>query len=128
VLFITDIDNMSYHCGLGERAKERVDQNGHVTLTDEECTQLSRTKMLCTVACVLVPCFLVDNGAIYAALMSGAGCALIFKLSELAFSWGSLTPKQRVIFGAKAVIGQIISLQMFMGFFWYYKDLGNQSS
>ena len=40
ILFITEIDNMSYHLGLGERAKERVDTYAHVVLTDEEAKKL----------------------------------------------------------------------------------------
>ena len=127
MLFITDIDNMSYTHGLGERAKERVDQNGHVVLTDEECTQLSRTKILCTVTCVIGPVWLVHNGAIWGAMLSGAACALIFKLSELASTWGSLTPRQMGVFVVKAFASQWMSLIMFQGFFWYSKDLGNQS-
>ena len=34
---------MSYHFGLGERAKERVDTHGHVMLTDEETRKLWHT-------------------------------------------------------------------------------------
>eukprot|EP01052_Picozoa_sp_SAG31_P029800 SAG31_NODE_2997_length_4803_cov_4.274872_1_plen_524_part_00 len=67
ILFITEVDNMcvashesvvatahldclrrSYHIGLGERAKERVDTHGHVVLTNEEALMLARTKGLCT--------------------------------------------------------------------------------
>eukprot|EP01051_Picozoa_sp_SAG22_P030274 SAG22_NODE_11655_length_475_cov_1.095745_1_plen_77_part_10 len=75
---------MSYHLGLGEREKERVDTHGHVILTDQEAKGLTRTKVLCTVTCVVGTMLLVHNGAIHAAKESGFYTVLIFKLSELA--------------------------------------------
>eukprot|EP01046_Picozoa_sp_COSAG06_P086567 COSAG06_NODE_33152_length_494_cov_1.156962_1_plen_110_part_10 len=73
---------MSYHLGLGERAKERVDTYAHVVLTDEEAKKLLVTKALCTITCVVGTLWLVSNGAVVAALMSGFFTVLIFKLSH----------------------------------------------
>ena len=63
---------MSYHFGLGERAKERVDTHGHVILTDEETRKLWHTKALCTVTSVVGTLWLVSNGAVVASIMSYA--------------------------------------------------------
>jgi hypothetical protein len=113
ILFITEIDNMSYHLGLGERAKERVDTHGHVVLTDEEAKALLVTKALCTVTCVVGTLWLVSNGAVVAALMSGFFTVLIFKLSELATL--SSTRAQKAALVAKAFVWQIASFAFFMG-------------
>lgn len=110
VLFITDIDNMSFHFGLGERAKERVDEFGHITLTNVEATQLTVTKALCTVTCIVAGVWLVSNGALWAALQFGAVCAVIFKLSELLATWVSMTLSQRAFFFAKTIAAQYLSL------------------
>jgi hypothetical protein len=113
--FITEIDNMSYHLGLGERAKERVDTHGHVILTDEEAKRLSHTKALCTITCVVGTLWLVSNGAVVAAFMSGFFTVLIFKLSEL-FTSSSLSCGQKATFAAKAFVAQILSFASFMSF------------
>ena len=88
--FITEIDNMSYHLRLGERAKERVDTHGHVILTDEEPKRLSHTKALCTITCVVGTLWLVSNGVVVASFMSGFFTVLILKRSELFTSLRSL--------------------------------------
>ena len=122
ILFITEIDNMSYHLGLGERAKQRVDQCGHVVLTDDEAAQLSRTKALCTLACVFGAVLLVANGALWACLMAGAVCALVFRLSELATTWTSLSNHDRAIFIAKTIGGQLASVVCFFAYYgWQQK-------
>lgn len=122
VLFITDIDNMSFQFGLGERAKERVDEFGHITLTDVEATQLSITKPLCTVTCIVAGVWLVSNGALWAALQFGAVCAMVFKLSELLATWVSMTLNQRAFFVAKTIAAQIISVACFR---YYYNCQSN---
>lgn len=45
--------NMTYSFGLGEMAKQRVDEAGHVELTDAEARKLLRTKVFCTTAAVV---------------------------------------------------------------------------
>jgi len=113
ILFITEIDNMTYHLGLGEREKERVDTRGHVILTDDEAKRLSHTKALCTVTCVIGTLWLVSNGAVVAAFLSGFFTVLIFKLSELA-THSSKTVAQKVIFVVKAFVMQIAAFGCFM--------------
>jgi hypothetical protein len=106
---------MSYHLGLGERAKERVDTHGHVILTDEEAKRVSRTKALCTMTCVVGTLWLVSNGAVVAGMISGFFTVLIFKLSEL-FTSSSLSRGQKAIFVAKAFVAQIASFACFMSY------------
>ena len=45
--------NMTYSFGLGEKAKQRVDEAGHIELTDAEARKLLRTKVFCTTAAVV---------------------------------------------------------------------------
>ena len=90
VLFICEVDNLSYQFGLAERHKERVDKHGHVELTDDELSQLSRTKALCIPITVVLTAYLVTNGASVFAMLSGNGVAALFKLSELAFTYNRM--------------------------------------
>jgi len=81
---------MSYHFGLGERAKERVDTHGHVMLTDEETRKLWHTKALCTVTSVVGTLWLVSNGAVVASIMSYAFHShKLVRLSAVANTKGS---------------------------------------
>ena len=114
ILFITEIDNMSYHLGLGERAKERVDTHGHVIMTDDEVTKLTHIKALCTATSVIGTVWLVYNGAVVAALLSGFVTVLIFKLSELT---SSMTRVEKAVFVAKAFVAQIASMYCFVWIF-----------
>ena len=102
---------MSYHLGLGERAKERVDQLGHIIMTEQEVKHLAWMKAICTVTCVLSSVWFVQNGAVFAAILAGAVCALIFKLSELVTS--SKTLQQKAGFVIKAVVAQMASVAFF---------------
>ena len=104
---------MSYHFGLGERAKERVDTHGHVMLTDEETKKLWHTKALCTVTSVVGILWLVSNGAVVAAFLSSFFTVFLFKLSELT---SSMAPAQKAIFVAKAFVAQIASMASFMSY------------
>ena len=121
VLFITEVDNLSYVFGLGERARERVDTYGHVTLDDAEARQLSVTKALCVLGTVVFTVWLVTNGASVAAMLAGAGASLCFKLSELATKHARMTWKEIGIFVLVTVATQVFSLAMMFNFImsWY---------
>ena len=123
VLFITEVDNLSYTFGLGERAKERVDTYGHVVLDDYEARQLSVTKALCVVCTVVFTIWLVTNGASVAAMLAGAGATLGFKLSELATRHARMTWKQIGVFVLTAVTTQVLSVALMFNFItgWYEK-------
>ena len=45
ILFICDIDNLSYQYGLSEHLKERVDTYGHVLLHDNQVRKKERKQM-----------------------------------------------------------------------------------
>lgn len=81
ILFITEIDNMSYQLVLGEREKERVDTHGHIILTDQEAKRLSHTKVLCISTCIVVTMLMTYAGAVVAAKSSAFTTVLLFKLS-----------------------------------------------
>lgn len=115
ILFITEIDNMSYHLILGERVKERVDTYGHIVLTEEDAVRLSRAKMLSTFACVVGTVGLVYNGALVAARMASFVIVLIFKLSDHASTSG-LSVAQQVIFALRAVVVQICAFTVQLAF------------
>lgn len=110
VLFITEVDNLSYQFGLGEREKERVDTYGYVVLTDLEARQLSRSKAMCVVITVVFTLWLVDNGASIATIFSAALCALSFKLSELATTYKHKSGKEIAIFVAVSVVTQVLAV------------------
>ena len=86
VLFLTEVDNMSYAFGLGEREKERVDTHGHIILNGDEARFLKRTKPVVVVVTVGFTLFFVQNGALAAAQTSGHLAALLFKLGENQFT------------------------------------------
>jgi hypothetical protein len=109
-----DVDNLSYNFGLGERAKERVDSCGHVHLNDSQAQRLSRTKVLSVAVVLVLTIWLVDNGASVAAMLSGHGMALLFKLSELVATYGQLSRKDIVVFIVLTFAVQWFSYMFFM--------------
>ena len=113
-MFITEVDNMSYMFGLGEKLKERVDTYGHVHLGDDEARQLSRTKVLCVVAAVGGTLFFVNNGATFATLMGAGVTVLVFKLSELATSYKRLSRVQIALFVSASLASFIASMALLM--------------
>ena len=64
IMFITEVDNMTFMFGLAEKQKERVDAYGHVQLREDEARQLARTKVLCVAATVAATLFFVNKCAI----------------------------------------------------------------
>ena len=71
ILFIMDVDNLSYQFLLGERAKERVDAMGHVNLNRDQARALSLTKVLCSVVAIVGTLYMVTNGASVGAMLAG---------------------------------------------------------
>eukprot|EP01052_Picozoa_sp_SAG31_P027528 SAG31_NODE_2583_length_5435_cov_55.000000_4_plen_198_part_00 len=112
--FVLDVDNLSYSFGLGERARERVDSCGHVDLTDAQARRLSRTKVLSVSVVLVVTLWLVDNGASVAAMLSGYGMALAFKLSELIATYGQMSHKDVAIFVVASFVVQWVSYNFFI--------------
>lgn len=117
-----DVDNLSYNFGLAERAKERVDGYGHIDLSDAQAQRLSRTKILIVTVVLVGTIWLVDNGASVAAMLSGHGMALAFKLSELSATYGQMSHKDVFIFVATTFAVQTASFNFFVHFIlldWY---------
>jgi hypothetical protein len=119
VLFIADVDNVTYQFGLDERERQRVDAFGHVELREEEISLLSRTKRLCIPITIIVTGWLVTNGASFAAMLSGALMALTFKLSVLATTYKQMSWKEVACSAATSLMIQVASLLIFMVFFSY---------
>ena len=67
--------------------------------------------------------WLVTNGASVAAMLSGAGATLGFKLSELATKHARMTWKQIGVFVLTAVTTQVLSVALMFNFIgsWYEK-------
>ena len=121
VLFITEVDNLAYAFGLGERERERVDTYGYVMLTDGEARMFGRTKVLCVTATVVYTLWMVWNGASVGALMSGGGVVMVFKLSELASTYKTKTVKEIAAFVAVTLVTQVAATGAmgYMMFLWY---------
>mgnify|MGYP007025850138 CR=1 FL=1 len=75
--------NMTYHFGIGERAKERVDKAGHVVLTTSETWKLSRTKVFSTTITVIGITVSVQYGSPFGSVLIATVATLLCKLSEL---------------------------------------------
>ena len=119
VLFIADVDNVTYQFGLDERERQRVDAFGHVELRDEEIRLLSRTKRLCVPITIIVTAWLVTNGASFAAMLSGSLMALAFKLSALATTYTQMSRKDAASSALTSLLVQAVSLLVFMTFFGF---------
>jgi hypothetical protein len=121
VLFVTEVDNMAYAIGLGERQRERVDTYGYVLLTDEEARTFSRTKLLCITATVFYTFYMVWNGASVGAILSGGIVPAVFKVSELASTYKTRTGKEIATFIVVTLGTQFacMGVMMFMLVQWY---------
>ena len=114
MLFITEVDNVSYQFGLSERAKESVDAHGHVLLTDEQARSLSQTKVMCTVVTMALTLLLVWNGASVAAMIYGGVMALGFKLSELLSKYKTMTKQEIATFVGVSVATFLLSFGLLL--------------
>ena len=114
ILFIMDIDNLSYQFLLGERAKERVDAMGHVNLDRDHARALSLTKVLCAVVAVVGTIYMVTNGASVGAMLSGGGMAFFFKLSELTSKYKTMSLLQLVGFVVVTIVVQFVFQSLFL--------------
>ena len=94
VTVITEVDNMSYHLGLSERQKQRVDTYGHVVLSDQQAKQLSFTKTLVIGVTCVICVWMVLNRSFVAAVFSGFFAPLIFKIGGLIVKYKMDSPKE----------------------------------
>ena len=64
VLFLLEVDNITFHAALREQLRSRVEEQGHVTLSDAQADALARTK---PVHIVLIMAAVLGAVAIWAA-------------------------------------------------------------
>jgi hypothetical protein len=121
ILFIMDVDNLSYQFLLGERAKERVDAMGHVNLNRDQARALSLTKVLCSVVAIVGTLYMVTNGASVGAMLAGGVMAFFFKLSELTTKYKTMSPHQMVSFVVVTIVVQFMFQTVFLAIVisWY---------
>lgn len=85
ILFMTEIDNVCYHFGLGEKTKARMEAAGRVVLTDKENDNLLRLKVT-HIVLVVVSCLVtvmlagssVDHRLVPGVEFLGSPAALFF--------------------------------------------------
>ena len=63
---------------------------------------------------LVVTLWLVDNGASVAAMLSGHGMALAFKLSELIATYSEMSRKDVAVFVATSLVVQWLSYMFFI--------------
>eukprot|EP01052_Picozoa_sp_SAG31_P045790 SAG31_NODE_8509_length_1439_cov_1.197015_2_plen_228_part_00 len=85
ILFMTEIDNVCYHFGLGEKTKARMEAAGRVVLTDQENENLLRLKVV-HIFLVVISCLVtvmlagssVDHRLVPGVELLGSPAALFF--------------------------------------------------
>lgn len=112
ILFLTDIDNLSYQFGLDETAKRRVDEAGHVQMTAYESRQLSRTKAFCTTIVVVGICIAVRNGRIFQSAVMGTTMTFLCQASEV-LSMPESTLQEKAIVVGLAGVSQCVGFMSF---------------
>eukprot|EP01052_Picozoa_sp_SAG31_P065133 SAG31_NODE_23957_length_492_cov_0.982188_1_plen_116_part_10 len=102
---------MTYNFGIGERQRQRVDEAGHLLLTDLETWKLSRTKAFSIVIIVIGIGTGVGYGSPFGTAAIGALTVLLCKLSEL-LSMPDATLKEKLSFLAVSIGSQLIGFQL----------------
>jgi hypothetical protein len=119
VLFLAEVDNMTYNLGMSERTREKVDEKGHVLLTDAEAARLSRAKTVCIVATVVLVTCSVITRSMGSAILWGWLAALIFQLSRM-----DTTSPKGVALSVLQATG--IHILCFVAFFVFHEVFFNQ--
>jgi hypothetical protein len=83
ILFICEIDNLSFHLGLSETAKARVEETGRITLTPLEARTLAMTKPLQVTFIMVHVMRCVHGREIPASILSSSFTILAGKLVEV---------------------------------------------
>ena len=117
------VDNLAYHYGLSENARQRVDTFAHVTLNTDEAQMLSRTKVLVVVITLVGTIFLVTNGASVGAMGTGVLLAMLFKLSELAAMYRRLSTEEIAVFVAVSILFCVLGSALFLANVWSWYTL-----
>ena len=109
VLFLVEIDNISYRIGLGELAKNRMGQFGRVPASDEEATSLATKKAIFVPVetCIVVKCITTDGHRLLSTIswnvsLNGTGQA-VCQWMDSAESLPQLLPKLLAGLGKSAL-------------------------
>ena len=108
------MDNLSFQFALSERDRQRVHARGHVVLTSSEGAQIAFSKKVCIVYTVMCTTFFVWNKSLAGAMFSGAYAGVVFKLSELAETRKSMSPKELVLFIAVSIVSAFAAFAFYM--------------
>jgi hypothetical protein len=87
---------------------------GYVNLNREQARALSLTKVMCAVVAVVGTIYMVTNGASVGAMLSGAGMAFFFKISELITKYKTMSLLQVAGFVVTTCVIQYAFLQLFL--------------
>lgn len=111
--FLTEVDNLSYHFGIGEKARERVEEAGHVELTDTETRRLTRTKSLCGILIFGGIMIAIVGRVAWGAIMTSAVIAVLCKASEL-LSREDWSTRQKLQFLGGCTLFQVVGGSVFL--------------
>ena len=115
IMFLTEVDNISYQFALSERAKQRVDEAGHVRLTDIEEKRLSRTKPCCVVIISVGILLAIYSRTPFVCALVGPSVAGLCKASEL-LSMQDSSASERLIFIVQCLLCQAAAFFLLVGF------------
>lgn len=117
ILFLTEVDNITYHLALSERAKQRVDEAGHVQLTDADEKKLSRTKPCCIAIILAGITLAIFKRSMATCFFYGFFIAWLCKASEVLSMQGS-SATEKLIFLVRCFFCQLggWGLMMTIGF------------
>ena len=109
--FLTEVDNLSYKFGIGEAERQRVDEAGHVQMTNVETQRLSQTKTFCGILIFGGIMVSLVGRVIFGALVISAVVAGACKASELISMDASAREKLQLLgicVGCQAAAGSFI--------------------
>ena len=109
--FLTEVDNLSYQFGIGEKVKERVEEAGRVELTDTETRRLTRTKSLCGILIFGGIMIAIVGRVAWGALMISAVVAALCKASEL-LSREDWSTRQKFQFLGGCTLFQVVGMSV----------------
>jgi hypothetical protein len=113
IMFLTEVDNLSYQFALSEQVKRRVDEAGRVQLTDADERRLSRTKPCCMVLIFIGILFAVYMRSVFGSIMVGFGIAGLCKASEV-LSMQDSSAIEKLVFLARCFFSQVGGMVLFM--------------
>eukprot|EP01051_Picozoa_sp_SAG22_P008810 SAG22_NODE_693_length_7872_cov_13.111797_11_plen_124_part_00 len=96
---------LSFRYGIGEKVRQRVDEAGHVNLSDLEARKLSRTKSFNTIIIFVGIVLSLIGRNVFGSMMGGAAIAALCRVSEL-LSMEEAPMREKLTFLASTVAFQ----------------------